>query len=469
MTTNVYRSTNSMYYKQLFAILGLTISVIYLIFLPPRLPGLITASAGALCMLAHINRVALGAYLLLWGPIILGALFRCFGFEQIGTIIAYPLAFLFLHTSKRDIHHFPFSTKPLIGWWFFALLTLLAAYVHGPMSSYSTSKLLFITFYFAIAFLAFLYITTSAYVDLSSLGLFAVTAGTLHLATIGYRIPHMMPSSILEPTGLRLSIVFREHALPETNSLAYLACSAVLLVISGRIDKSRSSIDTLLSIVACLFAALIVLSVGQRTWFFALALGAFVLLLAKPKSKRFCRLIATSLIILMLSGIGLAIISGSRIIAPIYEGLVYGDKSLTVLIDREKNWDSAIHRITEKPLIGHGLGGYYVDGYSDPGGGTYAHNLVLELLSETGLIGTIIILIPPIFLFVLPQRRFIVSFRTRAGGTMLPLLAMWFTCSMTIWDLKFSSHLFAMLSVLWLFYSIANRSFVIPRVHKFGL
>lgn len=463
------RYENKLPYTTFLSLLGLLISSAYLLFMPPGIMGLATAFIGLLCVIGRVQREALGVYLLLWGPLLFGALFRCVGIEQLGPITAYPLAFLLLLSSKGKIcllhHHF----KPAIIWLLLSVLTIAIAYLYGPMSSYSTAKLALFVFNLTIATIAFRYLTSSISVDMSSLGIFAVTAAALHYASIGYRIPHMMPTSILEPTGLRLSIVFREFTLPETNTLAYLACSAVLMVACGKVDEKRGTIEIFQAIMACILGTLIVLSVGQRTWIIALAFGAFALFLSKPKSKAFARSLVMSLSIMLVVGIILAITTGSRLIAPIYEGLRYNEKPVTVLIDRDKNWGSAIHRICEKPIIGHGLGGYYVDGYSQPGSGTYAHNLILELLSETGLIGTILIITPPIFFFIIPRRQFLLYFRSKAGGTLLPLLAMWFLCTMAIWDLKFSSHLIALVGVQWMQSLRMQKFYLLQRIHLYKM
>lgn len=71
-------------------------------------------------------------------------------------------------------------------------------------------------------------------------------------------------------------------------------------------------------------------------------------------------------------------------------------------------WDRAIQLWKESPIFGHGWGTYrydWVNGYQ--GESTAAHNVFLQLLSEVGIVGFIVFLIPFIYvLFSLTRRAY---------------------------------------------------------------
>jgi O-antigen ligase len=65
-----------------------------------------------------------------------------------------------------------------------------------------------------------------------------------------------------------------------------------------------------------------------------------------------------------------------------------------VRFERLSYWSEALHYWSTSPLIGTGIGSFsslYLDGREIPG--THPHNIVLEILSETGLIGLLLFLI----------------------------------------------------------------------------
>jgi O-antigen ligase len=429
---------------------GVCIASGCVLLLPGGLPGLALALVGLCCAAAGLNRDLAGSYLLLWGPMLLGSLLRCAGIEKLGTVAAYPagLALLFLCRGKGERHGR--LVRGLPGLWLLATLGVLcAAFAYGPMTPYAVKKLSFFVFYLCMAVPAFHTLQTSGRADLFGLGLFAFAAASVHLASIALRFPLMMPDGIFEPMGLREHLRFSGEALPENNVLAFLACSAVLMTAGGAVDRHRGPLGTALLLAVTVGGSLMVFSSGQRIWILGLVLGMLSIPAVRP-GNRSLRLIALVVLPAVASVLlGLAVARGNRLVARVYEGIRYGDGRILELVDRDRNFDSALNRIREKPLAGHGLGGYYVDGYSDPGQGTYPHNLVLELLSETGAVGTAVILAPPLLLFFLPLSGRARLLRTGASATAAPLLLMWSVTSMASWDLRFSSSVFALTAVMW--------------------
>jgi O-antigen ligase len=118
-----------------------------------------------------------------------------------------------------------------------------------------------------------------------------------------------------------------------------------------------------------------------------------------------------------------------------------------VRINRELNWISGYERFAERPWLGYGLGGYFIQGLTFPGWGVYAHNLLLELLSETGITGSILIIGPIFFWRKLLDRRSLIL-RTQNGGLIFVVFAMVFLQTMVSFDLKSSIALFAVIGTM---------------------
>ncbi len=436
--------------RTFLSLVGVLLATTYLLLLPPGIKGLLLALAGLACTVVKVNRVSLAVYLLLLGPLLLGSLCRCAGVSQVGTLLAYGLAFVLLSVKKTPISSAQhINMRRTFAWWLLTIWVLVVSYIYGPMTSYSTHKLLFFVFRLSVVAIAFYHIVLDKKVDLFAIGVFAFAAAAAHYASIGYRIPSMMPSSVFEPTGLRMHMDFSADSLPENNVLAFMATSSVLMILGSAVDKKLTAISFLKILIVSALGVAMVLSSGQRTWMLGLFVGAVSIVFTRPRNRLSARLVGIFTAVIVMALIVVAVTVESKLMAPIVEGIKHDEGRLVELIGRDENFDSAVNRISERPLLGHGLGGYYVDWYSEPGGGTYPHNLLLELLCETGIIGTMIILITPIYLFIIPAFRKILHFRTESAVTILPLLIMWVMTSMASWDLTFSAGVFAIVGILW--------------------
>jgi len=68
--------------------------------------------------------------------------------------------------------------------------------------------------------------------------------------------------------------------------------------------------------------------------------------------------------------------------------------TFTEAVSRNDFFESAIELFIQNPLLGTGLGGFYLIGSGLPPGITYPHNIFLELLCEFGILGTLALLFP---------------------------------------------------------------------------
>lgn len=83
-----------------------------------------------------------------------------------------------------------------------------------------------------------------------------------------------------------------------------------------------------------------------------------------------------------------------------------------------------------------------------PGDGTYAHNIMLELLTETGLVGTAIISVPMILFLIYYNKELFIT-RVASGATIIPLWVLYFIHAMLNHDLTKSSSLLATTAIIW--------------------
>lgn len=76
-----------------------------------------------------------------------------------------------------------------------------------------------------------------------------------------------------------------------------------------------------------------------------------------------------------------------------------------ILAERGNLYKLAVGEFVRRPFLGMGAGGFQVK----YGKGYYPHNILLELLSETGIVGTLLYLMMGIYLWMKNQRNLLVS------------------------------------------------------------
>lgn len=117
---------------------------------------------------------------------------------------------------------------------------------------------------------------------------------------------------------------------------------------------------------------------GCRSAWAALAVGITVLMICLKKYRHIIFVAATTGVVALL----ISLIP--NIIFPRYQSFD-NDKSLRVLI-----WKTALGFIKENPIFGHGMFAYYVLS-TGRAHNAHAHNLILDLLVDFGIVGFIII------------------------------------------------------------------------------
>jgi O-antigen ligase len=208
-----------------------------------------------------------------------------------------------------------------------------------------------------------------------------------------------------------------------------------------RYDKSRFIYPISAIFIVLGFVCLNI--IGERLFLFAPILVLASIRFARPESTRFFFTLAVFGVLGIISLLLYGVATENAYVGSLFEA----GSSFDERMNRSSNWQTAIELFFQKPILGSGLGGYFIPGYSNPGDGVYAHNLFLELLTEFGVVGAVLI-IGPIIYFLIKNFKYMVRTRTSSGSSLYPYLALAFLHSMVSHDLT--------TSIFWIsaFYSI---------------
>ena len=424
-------------------LLGMSLAVAYLLVLPPGWPGFAWALVSAAIVCFGVSREVLGVFFIWLAPPIMGQFALTFGIPHLGggLSVALGLVLLLCFGSAAPIVRMRWRAPIL--WLLWTLGVLVLAYFRGPESEYSRSKLAYFALFLPLAVLAFSFLVGSKFVDLWALGMLSIVGSVLFYSVMACSIPQFLPSSIWTPCGVRLPSVYGDEIQPPTLMLSSLAGVGIALLLCGSANTHLSRrLFTFLTLVAFGAGMLVINSGGERKWMVIIPVVSVCAMLGKPRS------VTLPATVLVLSCVALA--------AFVVAGLLHENPYLTTPFDtqrtvlsrlnRDTDWTTAVRRLEERPLLGHGLGGYDPRADRD-----YAHNLLLELLCETGVVGTVLIVAPLAVFFLIPRRKQLWAFTTRNGAHLLPLLVAIAALSMTRSDLTMSYQLFALLAVMWMY------------------
>jgi O-antigen ligase len=409
---------------------------------------MLLALAGMCLACIGINRETLGVFCLLIGPPLAGALMRAFGIAHVGAPASLLIGVFLLWSAKSRTRMLRARWSAPMLWLLLTAGVLVASYFMGPQTDYCQAKLFAFMRGLLIGVFALTFVVANHKVDLRALGILAVTASAVHYSTTAYVWPEVIPSSIFIPAGLRpLDRDLIAEVRPAYAGV--LACFGIMCLLGSlatRELRRRRYLGVLLPLAA---GMLVVNSVGQRLYIGIVFLAALLLVLCRPKDKAVSRLTVVLIITVCAVVVTAGFAKGN---VHFVQTFTPEQRSIYERLNRSFNWGSAFRRIGEKPWWGHGLGGYYLDERtvrSEPGEGRYAHNLVLELLSETGILGTSLILAPVILFCFVPIGRRLLVLRTRGGDALVFVLLYALCYAFVCDDLRQSHLLFALAAVIW--------------------
>ncbi len=424
---------------------GLLLSIGYLLTLPAGLKGMLVTVSALACILAGASQKTIGVYFLLFGPMTLGIILRSFDIPATGAYLAAVGGLLFLYWGSRTRQPASMANwrLPLV-WLLLTVLVVVVFYFRGPQTAYCQDKLRLFLILLPVSLLALAHLANNPDVSMWHLGLLGIVSSVVFYAGTLYQHPNVAPGSIWITAGARFGAESAGERIASTN-LGLLGSYGIVLLMGSMVDARPGRSQACLSILAIGAGLLVVNSAGQRLFWMTTCAGVLTPMLCRPRN----RLLPQFAPVLVAAVLGTIVVVGLKTDNKFVAGAFGHNREVLERLNRSDNWRAAVSLIAKKPLLGHGLGGYYIDGYSFPGEETYAHNLLLELLSETGMLGTALILYPVLYLFLIPRGRWMRLYRTASGGTLLPFLVAVFLHAMISHDLRQSFLLFSVLAVQW--------------------
>jgi len=402
--------------------------------------GLHLSLMGLCVCLAGSSRSTIGAFCLLFGAPVLGYLAEIYGYIGWGgdIIVAIGLVLLYFRYPLRKVIA-ECKDGIFLGMW--CTLVLLFFYFYGLRNSYAVSLMIdFVKIWF-LSFVAFFFIFRDKSVDWQRLGLLGMFSGLIYMALAGRINPGILPSSVLDIGRVRLTEPGEFNLV--THLLAFLPVLGFMLIYSKDATKPKTRKDLTILIISLCTTMILVGWSGARQGLFFLLFGSVSILMCKLEGtyrRYLVTAIAGGLLVLVIICVGV-----SRDIS-LYADMVDSDKTLYEKLNRKTNFDAALWLFKQKPLLGHGLGGYHTP-YSVAGDPVVAHNVLLGLLSQTGLFGTVAFF-SPLFIFRAFRRRVRMVVSLANGNAVLPLFCIFFLRAMVDTNIAFSGSLIGLIGAL---------------------
>jgi len=282
------------------------------------------------------------------------------------------------------------------------------------------------------------------------IGISAITISLMYYLLARHFNPVLLEYSIFNIGHMKLltQFTFRGEVDLPVFSVGNIAIIGSAFLLSDQRNLNNKN-DIIFILLALLVGFVLVNASGQRQYYIILFLIITSLLFTKSKNNTLIIFLFLLIIVVLFS----VVMIGLSIDLPFITSMFYNSYSLEEMVNRKTNWDAAIYLIKENIFTGIGFGGYYIPGYSFSGSGTYAHNLVLEVFSEMGLIGLAIFIIFPVFIILSNLDSFL-NHKFLNGANYLPIFVVYLSQSMISFDLSKNAPLF---SIFLLYYSYSKK------------
>jgi len=286
-------------------------------------------------------------------------------------------------------------------------------YLYGPMTPYCTDKLIWTTVNGILLLIVFRNIFNNPSVGWFDLGQLGVLSSYVFLSAGLLIAPELKPDSIFDVGIIRITFDMLRGGIDLIeiqNNISFLASMGIVLMYAASPDRKLTRLGIIKLGVYLVFALIMLSWSSARLPIVSTVIAGMFILFTKPLYKRRYKTIS----VLLFSFFILYVVVGLSMEFNFIKNVLDSSNPFATRVNRDTNWIAGYERFTEKPFLGYGLGGYFIQGLTFPGWGVYAHNLFLELLSETGIIGTILIIGPMFFgIDCLIKRP---SFSERAAG-----------------------------------------------------
>lgn len=418
--------------------LDLTIVLVLLMLISFGLYGLeyfFLTSILIILVLLKTNPSTVGVYLIwfffntsgLWGTI-----YKIPKAGLIVFVLALACFFISEYNHKINFKEAFFKFLPIVFLFF-------VFFVAGPMHSYSAEKMIYIVYKGLFFVICFLVLLLNPYINSIKIIVLILLAVFQYYSYMHISLNWAGPDFFTDFGSYRKFFVSNSGKLrdklinyQEIGLLAVIAFGFLLNFIPNKKTLKKNDVFFYLCLIVCL---LTILYSGSRQSLYSLPIIYFIHLFFDPeinKTMRIRNMVFGSMIIVLFF---LTELNNTN--------SVFKESSGNTIVEQINRPEEILHAfqlIKNKPLFGNGLGGFSISYNNDR---YYPHNIFLELLSEIGLIGTLILLVYIVAL--LRKGQVSIKNYARSGFMIIPIFAALFMRANLSSDLIETVYVFSFL------------------------
>ena len=351
--------------------------ILALIYLPIQIPGLLSMLSilGLIISLTVMNKDTLAMALILLCGSLAGTFVILYSLPLPGYITVVLLGFVLAWK------YFQWLTKQtkVIFWFVVILAVFYIWFLLGPQHAYSREKMLYIFVIGTVSLLGWFLYLHSKEIDIESLATFCLLSGLLYLSVAFDFFHFPRPSSLVDFDFFRTAFVqqMREDKMPFSyHSIGISAMIGVSFLLSCEDFSKAFRSKSLVLLLMCLWVAL--MSQARQAIFGTVALFVLRALLDRGIAFRKKTMLAAFIAI-----VGVVLITSVKSEAlerslNASDSTGFFNRDYGGMLQQDRDW-----------LFGLGLGGFSTSGERN-----YPHNIILELLFELGIVGSLMIFIP---------------------------------------------------------------------------
>jgi hypothetical protein len=380
----------------------------------------------------YCNKTEIGLFLIFIGTSLFG---RIFGTEFLIILSTVVFSLIGLFLLREEIWKvIIINSKTFVAYSIFILYFVLM-YFLGYNNEYTQLKILKLVTRGIIWFIAFLIFVQSPNISYSRLSIFFMSLALFYLSQ-SYQLYGVKPSYLLDFNFFRdIGTSLRTPwgaSVVNPHTLGYIALASLAFrLMDSKCFFKRARLYT---ICICLFSFIIVILSGARQTLVCYIIVFFIGFNRKinitPIGKLLLLISMLSVFLIIVPKMGSEHMNRSF-------SFQRDDVEIAYILHRDINTPLSI--VKEGGVFGLGFGGYL-----ERTGRGYPHNLLIEILTEYGLVGTIIIVIIS-FLIINNNGYSIFTYKTVRGGPLILIFIIFFLASMISGDLASNISVFAIL------------------------
>lgn len=328
------------------------------------------------------NKTTAGIYLLLFGGVLVGAIRGVYPFIPIYGVMSIIIGFYLLRTHViKIIRTMKTPFKYLLTIFTFFFIT----YLYGPHYAYSNDKMLQIVYYGIITLISYTIINSSLEFDNNAIAQILLLSA-LALLFSGIEISkYSPPNSFFDYTWFRYSVENTYDSYLQNFTGVRYQIIGVYTLLAFAFFLSNNEINNTgytNKIIFYLMGFQIALSSGTRQAIFGIIILIVFKTLFLYKNKLRLNYVFNLFLLTVLLLLSVGLLEGLNI--SFLDVILKPNQTATIesISGREYNLLRAYQIISNNFVLGTGLGGF-----SPPDMAIYPHNIILEILSECGVLG----------------------------------------------------------------------------------